>query len=258
MLSYNLAHYSATVNNSIVEAGPKDLVYQVTWDFRHHYCFQSGADGMWDGVTALFALWLGINELAFLILPWSQALLTDDFCSVERTYLDLDPNAKILAIMESYLRLIHELYDCGARRFLLINVPPITRSPKMLRLKQRNRRLHEKAVHNFNRQLAKAAQDWRRFLGSVSLDPAISITFWSLIVSLKASIQFYDCWTFMTDILDNHEKYGFDSNDCRGQGCIWWDEYHPSSRFHRLLAADLQEKLGLTFWVVDSSNESAG
>lgn len=209
VLSYNLAHYSATVNNSIVEAGPKDLVYQVTWDFRHHYCFQSGADGMWDGVTALFALWLGIND-------------------VERTYLDLDPNAKILAIMESYLRLIHELYDCGARRFLLINVPPITRSPKMLRLKQRNRRLHEKAVHNFNRQLAKAAQDWRRFLGS-------------------ASIQFYDCWTFMTDILDNHEKYGFDSNDCRGQGCIWWDEYHPSSRFHRLLAADLQEKLGLTF-----------
>jgi hypothetical protein len=63
----------------------------------------------------------------------------------------------------------------------------------------------------------------------------------------KTAIDFYDSWTFMTDVLDNHGKYGFDSNSCIGNGCIWWDWYHPTSTFHRLLAADLQEKVNLVF-----------
>jgi phospholipase/lecithinase/hemolysin len=54
---------------------------------------------------------------------------------------------------------------------------------------------------------------------------------------------FYDSWSFMTELLDNAAEYGFLNNSCIGDGCLWWDGYHPSSAFHQLLATDIQKQL---------------
>lgn len=49
----------------------------------------------------------------------------------------------------------------------------------------------------------------------------------------------YDSWSFMTKVLETPAQYGFKNETCIGEGCIWWDDEHPTSAFHNLLAADL-------------------
>jgi hypothetical protein len=144
-------------------------VYQVTMDFHDHYCSASEVGSIWDPDISLFALWIGINELAFLILRQITSPLTYGLYSVQFSYLEPHPYVIILQVLESYFRLIQELYRCGARRFLIINVPPTTRTPKMLSSDRWLRRLHEKVLHEFNRQLAQAVRVWRGDLDSVSV-----------------------------------------------------------------------------------------
>ncbi|KAJ5519849.1 GDSL lipase/esterase [Penicillium fimorum] len=210
VLNYNLAVYGATVNNTIVSNEPEDLVYQVSRNFYPHYgCASFASSQEWTPDTSLFAIWIGINDIQF-------------------SYLDSDPYEKTPLVLESYFRLLHELYQCGARRFLLLNVPPASRTPKMLSRDPWHRYAHRKVVHEFNRQLQGAVSKW-----SIEHD--------------DTSMALYDTWSFMTDILDNPREYGFADNSCIGEGCIWWDGYHPRSAFHRLLAADIQRNIKLGF-----------
>ncbi|KAJ5080805.1 GDSL lipase/esterase [Penicillium angulare] len=128
--------------------------------------------------------------------------------------------------METYSRLLHELYLCGARRFLLINVPPISRTPYFLALESWQRERHEFAVDLFNVKLKSTSADWLK-------DSDHS----------NVTLEMYDAWSFMTTILDQSETYGFLNNECSGERCIWWDNYHPTTEFHHLLAADIQGSL---------------
>jgi phospholipase/lecithinase/hemolysin len=59
-------------------------------------------------------------------------------------------------------------------------------------------------------------------------------------------MRIYDSWSFFTTILDNPQEYGFVDSTCIGheQGCLWWDDFHPVSAFHNLLAADVGRFLG--------------
>jgi len=61
--------------------------------------------------------------------------------------------------MDSYFDLVHELYQCGARNFLLLNVPPVTRAPKMLLFPAWHREIHRKVVREFNQQLEDRATE---------------------------------------------------------------------------------------------------
>lgn len=61
-MNFNLAVYSATVNNSIVDGEvEEDLVYQVSHNFYDHYCLVR-SDQKWKSHTTLFGIWIGINE----------------------------------------------------------------------------------------------------------------------------------------------------------------------------------------------------
>ncbi|KAH8693799.1 GDSL lipase/esterase [Talaromyces proteolyticus] len=208
VLNYNLAVYGATVNDSVVDNEPEDLVYQISNDFRSHYCLSSFASSpRWSPDASLFTIWIGINDIQF-------------------SYQNTDPFGKIPLVLQSYFRLVEQLYECGARRFLIINVPPTTRTPKMLLFENWHRKIHQRVVTSFNRQLEQGVYHWRKQHKS-------------------ASMVLFDSWSFMTKILDNPREYGFLNSDCIGDRCIWWDGYHPSSAFHRLLAADIRTQLDL-------------
>lgn len=77
VLSYNMARYGATVNDSVVYNEPEDLVYQVTQVFGKQYCSSPEIGSRWNADHSLFALWFGINELAFPILRPLRSPLTD-------------------------------------------------------------------------------------------------------------------------------------------------------------------------------------
>lgn len=55
------------------------------------------------------------------------------------------------------------------------------------------------------------------------------------------STTIYETSKVFNAVLDEPEKYGFrDSiSSCRESDCVWVDHLHPSSEFHRILAADL-------------------
>jgi hypothetical protein len=82
--------------------------------------------------------------------------------SIQFSYLDSDPYGKTPIVLESYFRLLHEMYRCGARRFLLLNVPPTSRTPQMLSGDPWHRYVQQKVVHEFNRQLQVAVFKWSR------------------------------------------------------------------------------------------------
>ncbi|KAK1140881.1 hypothetical protein N8T08_009754 [Aspergillus melleus] len=62
VLNFNLAVFGATVDNSIVDGEPIDLVDQVSRNFGDHYCSSLESSPGWTSDTALFAIWIGINE----------------------------------------------------------------------------------------------------------------------------------------------------------------------------------------------------
>ncbi|KAL4971150.1 hypothetical protein BDW66DRAFT_155958 [Aspergillus desertorum] len=200
VLSYNHAVYGATVNNTLVPGVPHDLAYQVSRVFEPKYCLPTESETEaqprenWTPEAALFTVWIGINDIYSLS---------------QRT----DPFNDIPSILQSYFNLIDQLHDCGARDFLIVNVPPCDRSPKILALEPSDVHVYYTVTKEFNRQLSNAVEQWRL----ANLD------------------------TFFTGILDSPKEYGFLDSACIGarKRCVWWDDFHPVSALHRLLAADI-------------------
>ncbi|RDW81579.1 SGNH/GDSL hydrolase family protein [Aspergillus mulundensis] len=208
VLSYNHAVYGATVNNTLTPnpSVPDDLAHQVSRVFEPHYCLPAESGVSWTPAAALFTVWMGINDVLFLS---------------DRT----DPVKDIPEILDSYFNLIDRMHDCGARDFLLFNIPPCDRTPQILLREPVQILAYDALTREFNRQLRDAAEDW----GSANRDASISV---------------FDAWAFFTEILDAPQKYGFTDNECMGPGCFWFDDFHPMSPVHQLLAADVSRFLG--------------
>jgi phospholipase/lecithinase/hemolysin len=50
----------------------------------------------------------------------------------------------------------------------------------------------------------------------------------------------------MTKILNNPQTYGFPNATCindDGTSCLWWNNYHPGQKYHKLQAADMKQHL---------------
>ncbi|OJJ63017.1 hypothetical protein ASPSYDRAFT_41714 [Aspergillus sydowii CBS 593.65] len=206
VLSYNHAVSGATVNNSIVASDhdvPQDLVYQVLDGFERNYCPPHIAGLGWRAEEALFGVWIGINDIYF-------------------AYQLPDPLEILSRVLQSYFNLVDHLHACGARDFLVFNIPPCDRTPNIVALKQSERELYESVTAQFNNRLRHGVEEWR------SANP-------------DSTMRTYDAWSFFTEILDNPQQYGFVDSTCIGyeQGCLWWDDFHSVSAFHNLLAADV-------------------
>ncbi|KAF9889555.1 hypothetical protein FE257_007265 [Aspergillus nanangensis] len=136
--SYNFATFGATLNNSLVEQVPRDVIHQVD-DFCSHYCHST----TWEPKSSIFGFWIGINDVYF-------------------TFDGDDPSTMPQLAMDSYFRLLDHLHqNCGARHFLVINVPPIARTPQFRDEDPlRRQRLH-KATLQFNNLLDQTVRQWR-------------------------------------------------------------------------------------------------
>jgi phospholipase/lecithinase/hemolysin len=59
-------------------------------------------------------------------------------------------------------------------------------------------------------------------------------------------VRIYDAAALFTRVLDDPKKYGFKDStskfmlsDAEEESCIWYDDLHPTSAMHKILAADL-------------------
>ncbi|KAL4959270.1 SGNH/GDSL hydrolase family protein [Aspergillus stella-maris] len=215
-LNYNPAVWGATVDNEIIADVPGDLVYQVTQVFEPNYC-QPGRSGpaseessgpIWTSDSSLFTLWTGIND-------------------VYRLSLRSDPYDVLPRVISRYIELTERLHACGSRNFLFFNIPPCNRSPQVRSFDPGFRRNYTEILREYNQQLQVAVDEWS-------------------VKHPESNVFIYDCWSFFTEILDHPKSYGFEDSTSMGNGKkhIWWDDLHPTSALHKLLARDVAGFLG--------------
>lgn len=106
--TYNLAISGSTVNNTVLGVNAtNDLVHQISDRFVPNYVTNNAVG--WISSNSLFSLFFGIND-------------------VNRSWSKRDPKIND-AVFSSYSTLLDQLYQYGARNFLLHTVPPIDRGP---------------------------------------------------------------------------------------------------------------------------------
>ncbi|KAF8921222.1 hypothetical protein CPB85DRAFT_1556235 [Mucidula mucida] len=150
----------------------------------------------WTSEDSLFITWVGINDCAH-----------GNSCEES---------------MSNLFGAHEKLYEAGARNFVLINVPPIERSPAVDRV------VAERASQTY--------LDW-----NTSLSQALSA--FSNAHSDATTIVFSAHEAF-TKILDNPEEYDLPVSDLRKRGgAIWVDHLHPTSAVHSHVARYLADFL---------------
>ncbi|XP_006463807.1 hypothetical protein AGABI2DRAFT_75132 [Agaricus bisporus var. bisporus H97] len=115
---------------------------------------------------------------------------------------------------------LRDLYvKAKARNFVLIDVPPFERTPQIIKLRWVDR--VNRNVTVWNEHLRNKAAEFQSDMDDTTL----------LLFSSHA---------FFTDLLDVPSKHGFSEEDTEmPEGAVWFDELHPTSRIHELLAKQI-------------------
>jgi phospholipase/lecithinase/hemolysin len=110
------------------------LKQQVNDVFQPFYAPDDQSTQFWRGDDTLIILWFGINDVLnyYSMASEVRAALT----------------ARIFA---AYADLVGQIYQAGARNFVFMNVPPVHRSPLMIRMGTGARELLRRAILDFNR-----------------------------------------------------------------------------------------------------------
>ncbi|KAH9935010.1 SGNH hydrolase-type esterase domain-containing protein [Fomitopsis serialis] len=192
LLVYDLAHGGDTIAGvrAQVERGfLRQLVDKPYW------C-------QWNANDTLFVTWVGINDCAF---------------ATETTI----PN-----FIDKLFDLQEQLYEAGARSFLLIDVPPVHRSPAgrkasstvpgkgpSVRLELWNKLLLESAQHFASKHD-------------------------------QATVLYFSSWTTFSRVMDDPVSYGFTQEDTEVPASrMWVDFLHPTSDMHDIIARDVADFL---------------
>ncbi|PKY02527.1 hypothetical protein P168DRAFT_271850 [Aspergillus campestris IBT 28561] len=212
VLSYNLAIGGATVDNTLVKRVDGDLVSQVKL-FGDAYASKPET-APWTAENAVFGFWIGVNDIG-------------------NAYSSTDASTFIPQLTSRIASLLDEIYKAGGRKFLLLNVPPTSRSPLFLGQGEEVVEKHAAYVAAYNKDLAAMVEG---FEGEHEGVTAVV----------------YDSWTFMTSVLDNPADSGFPDATCfneDGTSCVWWNDYHPSAKYQSLQAGDMKSVVkGLGGW----------
>ncbi|KAG2025765.1 hypothetical protein GB937_002487 [Aspergillus fischeri] len=206
VLSYDLAVGGATINGSLVGSTANDLVGQVkTFDATYS---SKPASAPWSFEDAVFAFWIGINDIG-------------------NAYYRTNASTFVPQLIGRLEDLAKDIYSSGGRKFLFVNVPPINRTPMFIQ--QGDWAIEHSAAYLafYNQQLATMVERFKSNNTSVTA-------------------VLYDSWSFMTKVLDNPTVYGFPDATCineNGMSCVWWNDYHPGTKYHQRQAEDMKASL---------------
>ncbi|KAJ8655197.1 hypothetical protein O0I10_009065 [Lichtheimia ornata] len=221
MQYWNLAYNSAPISNNLVDQPRSpviDMATQITELYPRHFVNTSYTH---DPSTTLYTFWIGINDIN-QSAEWNDTSTLDD------------------RLMAQYRVLLRYLESLGAKHFMLINVPPIDRSPMWSQ--QRQNGLFEKTirkrVQGLNSKLAALHQDLK--------DTAAAGSTWML----------FDAWSKFTHILDHPQRYGLTNTTgyCpdwnHPEGCggsieeyFWFNDLHPTFKVHEFMAKAIADFL---------------
>lgn len=160
---------------------------------------------MEESNQALFVLWMGINDCG-------------------RTDAD-----ELETIVERIFDAMHDLYvKWKARSFLLINVPPMQRSPG-----GKDMCIDAERYETWNFELLQQAETFAK-------------------TASKASVFVVSSYSIISEILDHPAKYGLsdpddavsDDSDDAAEAAAWEDNIHLSEAAHQVFADRLWGNFG--------------
>ncbi|KAF7629038.1 hypothetical protein AFCA_000750 [Aspergillus flavus] len=207
VLSYNLAVGGASIDNSLVQGSTDvDLASQV--DIFDETYSSKPASAPWSAENSVFGFWIGINDIG-------------------NAFYNTDADTFTPQLIARLASLVERIYSAGGRKFLFLNVPPTSRSPMFIDQGNATVEQHAAYLAVYNRNLEAMVDGFKTNHTDVT-------------------VAYYDSWSFMTKILDDPTDYGFPDATCindDGTSCIWWNDYHPSAKYHQLQAEDMKKVL---------------
>ncbi|KAH7909634.1 hypothetical protein BJ138DRAFT_1154788, partial [Hygrophoropsis aurantiaca] len=188
-----------------------DRVYGIGLQIENHFLCVDGAGTKPDWLSSQW------NENDTLFVTWvginDVALLNRFPRMAER---DLD---QIITQLFEYQE---DLYKAGARNFLFFDIPPINRCLWFPGSKP----VKESLITQWNETLINKARSF------ATKHPDISVLIFS-------------SWDIFACVLDDPVAATFDIDDPSKIGGIWYDETHPTSKMHEIVARELYSFLSM-------------
>jgi len=144
ILTYNLASGGATVDSTLVRPYA-DTVLSIQDQVEENYLPKYGDADFWDPSSTLFAFWIGINDVGNAY-GWSNNTSGEVFDS----------------IFSQYSQSIDKVVRTGARNFVLLNLPPVQKTPLTSQQAATNPEIvprEEAAVKDWNNRIDTLASD---------------------------------------------------------------------------------------------------
>ncbi|ORY93881.1 hypothetical protein BCR43DRAFT_526311 [Syncephalastrum racemosum] len=214
---WDLAFGGATVDQDLVKPA-RDFVQDLEHQVQQWQTYIKPAV-TFDAEKTLSAVWMGINDITN-----SENKVKNETLAI------LQQTALYNKILDAYFEQVDVLYQSeGMRAFLLINVPPLDRTPS----KKGDADYYKKAVALFNLLLHARTTEYK-----VKRSDATIIEF-----DAHARFEYY---------LAHASEYGFKNTDslCEANStCLPRYEYfwnigvHPTYVVHKLLAEDIRSEL---------------
>jgi lysophospholipase L1-like esterase len=165
--------------------------------------------------NTLFAIFIGINDIG---ATWQNGQ-------------DPSSNAFLDAEAKSYMKVVMDLYDSGARKFLLLAVPDTTRTPWLSGALGADKPKVAAAIAGWNERLQRGIAQAK------ALDDKVEVYFWDSVKEFNK-------------VLDDPKAYGFKDNfsQCDQPECFWHDGYHPNTYGQRLFGKSVAGLLAEGGW----------
>ncbi|KAK1441038.1 hypothetical protein QVD17_06874 [Tagetes erecta] len=189
-----------------------------------------------------------INNSLFLVATGSDDFVLDYF-SYPMRKIEYDIPSYINFLVAEASTFIQELHSLGARRVVVLSLPPIGCMPTSITFSGSQNRtcsiLYNKAAELFNKKLSSELQSLR------SRHPPVKVVF-------------ADIYNPLLHIVNNPQSYGFKVVDrgCCGTGKVevgwmcnmfgptcsnvsnylFWDSFHPTEKGYRIIVDNLLER----------------
>ncbi|KAL8278647.1 hypothetical protein RQP46_008939 [Phenoliferia psychrophenolica] len=236
---YDFAAYGAVLDNDIVrwnETQPPSVVEQVA-SFKQY--FTPGSSKVpWSSGDTLFTVFIGVNDVGATLLS-------------EQDFPPLVPK-----IFEQYQAQVGKLYAMGARRFLIMNVPPTENTPEV-------KSYGPAAVEAFATNITLFNAALSTFVGNIpSLYPGAVVTLFdthALLTTILSDVAAFglepsvkDEFCLLYSFIRDHPSIVLEYCKFPLSKYVWYDHYHPTFTIHKILADPASDLMSISECDVDA------
>lgn len=209
LLTYNFAYGGATTNASLVTPWRPDVL-----SYMDQVDLFEGSIGKhprpsyakWKGQDTLIGVWMGVNDVGN---AWWKA---------EEEYAKL-----VGEIMDSYFEGLERVYRAGGRKFVVLGVPPIHKTPSVLKNTAEQQQVEAVAIARYNEVIVTRLTAFKAAHADVTA-------------------VFVDTAAPFNKALENPTAYGAPDATCfngDGASCLWFNDYHPGVAINKLVAEEV-------------------